>query len=328
MGPADLEEVMESINVINNANVIVGLENSDDAGVYRISSDIAIIQTLDFFTPIVDDPYKYGQIAVTNGLSDVYSMGGKPITAMNIVCFPCKKFSLDILKQILKGGLDVLTRAGVQLLGGHSVDDNEMKYGVSVTGVIHPDRVIKNCGLKNGDALILTKPLGTGVIGTVVKAGMAEDDVINSFVKIMSTLNDKPSEIMQRYEVHACTDVTGFGLIGHLKEMLSSDSYEIVVESRQLPLIPGAIENISMGLIPEGMYRNRDFIGDLCIAESSAKGELVDIAFDPQTSGGLLIGLPEKNASNLLSELQSSGVNEAKIIALVRDSDSQRIRIV
>ncbi len=319
---------MREIHPKRNENVIVGMETMDDAGVYRISSDIALIQTLDFFTPIVDDPYTYGRIAACNALSDVYSMGGKPITAMNIVCYPVKKFSLDILGEILKGGLDILNTADVQLLGGHSVEDNELKYGLSVTGVIHPDKVLRNIGLKQGDCLILTKPLGTGIIGTAIKAGSADEKIQEAFVRSMTTLNAKPAEIMHKYDIHACTDVTGFGLIGHISEMLSSYKLQIRINSKELPVLPGALEYAATGLIPGGLYKNRDYIGPLCKMADSVQRELADIVFDPQTSGGLLIGLPEKDAPALLSELQSNGIQDARILASVKESDEAKIIVV
>ena len=301
---------------------------NDDAGVYRLTDKVALIQTIDFITPIVDDPFTYGQIAACNSLSDIYAMGGSPLTALNVVCFPTKKFSLDRLSDILRGGLSVIQQAGAQLLGGHSVEDNEMKYGLSVTGIVHPDKVLKNNGLKAGDAIILTKALGTGIVATAVKAGSAEDEILKPFVASMATLNDRASHVMLGYNVHACTDVTGFGLVGHLREMLGNDPLEIVIASKELPLLPGALQKASLGLIPGGMYRNRDFVGDLCTVGEGVPAELADILFDPQTSGGLLIGLPEADAPDLLSEIHAQGISEASIVARVRDSLSQKITVL
>jgi selenide,water dikinase len=319
---------MRGISVPYDGNVIVGMDMNDDAGVYRLTDDIALIQTIDYITPIVDDPFTYGQIAACNSLSDIYAMGGRPLTALNVVCFPTKKFSLDRLSDILRGGLSVIQQAGAQLLGGHSVEDDEMKYGLSVTGIVHPDRVLENNGLKAGDAIILTKPLGTGIVATAVKAGSAEDEVLKPFITSMSTLNDKAAHVMLGYDVHACTDVTGFGLMGHLREMLGNDPLEIVVESKELPLLPGALHKASLGLIPGGMYRNRDFIGDLCTVGEGVPPELADILFDPQTSGGLLIGLSEADAPDLLSEMHAQGISEARIVARVRDSVLQKIVVL
>jgi selenide,water dikinase len=319
---------MRGISVPYDGNVIVGMDMSDDAGVYRLTEDIALVQTIDYITPIVDDPYVYGQIAACNSLSDIYAMGGRPLTALNVVCFPIKKFSLDRLRDILQGGLSVIQQVGVQLLGGHSVEDDEMKYGLAVTGIVHPDRVLKNNGLKDGDAIILTKPLGTGIVATAVKAGLAEDEFVGPFIQSMSTLNDKAAHIMLNYSIHACTDVTGFGLVGHLKEMLGNDTLEAAVESRELPLLPGALDNASMGLIPGGMYRNRDYIGALCSVGDDVPRELADILFDPQTSGGLLIGLSGDDAPDLLSDLHAHGLSEARIVARIRDSVSQKIVVL
>lgn len=319
---------MRGISVPYNGNVIVGMDMNDDAGVYRLTDKVALIQTIDFITPIVDDPFTYGQIAACNSLSDIYAMGGSPLTALNVVCFPTKKFSLDRLSDILRGGLSVIQQAGAQLLGGHSVEDNEMKYGLSVTGIVHPDKVLKNNGLKAGDAIILTKALGTGIVATAVKAGSAEDEILKPFVASMATLNDRASHVMLGYNVHACTDVTGFGLVGHLREMLGNDPLEIVIASKELPLLPGALQKASLGLIPGGMYRNRDFVGDLCTVGEGVPAELADILFDPQTSGGLLIGLPEADAPDLLSEIHAQGISAASIVARVRDSLSQKITVL
>jgi selenide,water dikinase len=290
------------------------METSDDAGVYRINDDTAIIQTLDFITPVTDDPFIFGQAAACNGLSDVYAMGGKPITVMNIVCFPTGTFSIDVLEKILSGGMDIIRKSGAQLLGGHSVDDVELKYGISVTGIVHPDRVIRNRSIMAGDSLVLTKPLGTGIISTVVKAGSATDKILKNYNRSITALNDRASAVMREFSVHACTDVTGFGLAGHLKEMLGVDDIEIVIESKNIPLLPGALENAAAGFIPGGTYRNRDFVGGLCRIDKSVKRELADIIFDPQTSGGLLIAVPEKDAVELQKRLAAEGVTDAAVI--------------
>lgn len=319
---------MKNLEVPENDNVIVGLETNDDAGVYRLTDDIALVQTIDFITPIVDDPFIYGQIAACNSLSDIYAMGGKPLTALNIVCFPTKKFSLDILAKIINGGHSILKRAGVAILGGHSVEDNEIKYGLSVTGIVHPEKVIQNNGLKRGDAIILTKPLGTGIIGTAVKGGIAEDEILSAYINSMTMLNNTASDIMKNYTIHACTDVTGFGLIGHLKEMLGNDNIEITVNSDKLPILPSAAGYASMGLIPGGMYRNRDYIGKLCSINRDVKSEIADIIFDPQTSGGLLLGLPEAEAPCLLKELHSGGIQKAEMIAKVKSDLQKKIIVI
>ncbi len=319
---------MENIKVPNDSSVIVGPDSFDDAGVYRLTDEIAVIQTVDFFTPIVDDPYIYGQIAACNALSDVYAMGGKPLTALNIVCFPVNKFSLDVLKRVLEGGLDILNKGGVQLLGGHSVEDDEMKYGLSVTGIVHPDKVITNNGLRNGDVLVLTKPLGTGIISTAIKRKSLNVDEVDDYIEVMRTLNDVPSEVMQDFEVHACTDVTGFGLIGHLKEMMAKDKLEIKINTKSLPLLTGVLESASKDMIPGGLNNNRKHIGPFCHVETSVSKEIGDIIFDPQTSGGLLIALPENQGDRMISELRSRGIDRAEIIGAVINSDGQKIRVL
>jgi len=316
---------MKRVEVTFDNNVLVGFDKSDDAGVYRISDDVALVQTLDFFTPIVDDPFTFGQIAAVNALSDVYAMGGRPLTAMNIVAFPTEKFSLDILSDILRGGQDILTLAGVQLLGGHTVDDPELKYGLSVTGTIHPGRVIKNQGLAPGDVIILTKPLGTGIISTAVKADMLDEPYQRPFVDSMTMLNKDAAEAAADFNLHACTDVTGFGLAGHLKEMIGNSPVEVSVKASSLPLLPGFQEYSDMGLVPAGLYRNRDFIGEFCLIEKDVPRHLGDALFDPQTSGGLLLALPKADASSLLAVLHQSGIHDAALIAEVEESGEPRM---
>ena len=222
--------------------MIVGLERADDAGVYKISEDLALIQTVDFFTPIVDDPYWFGQIAAANALSDIYAMGGEPKTAMNLVGFPLKQMDLSILRQILAGGIDKMKEAGVALIGGHSIEDGELKYGLSVTGFVHPKKVLTKGGMKPGDRLVLTKPLGTGVINTAIKGGLASADVIDKVIRLMATLNRDAATVMTRFPIHACTDVTGFGLLGHLAEMVVGTGYGVVLRVADIPILPEAIE--------------------------------------------------------------------------------------
>jgi len=327
LGPADLHEVMKNVHISYNDKVLVGFDKSDDAGVYKLTDEIALVQTLDFFTPIVDDFYTFGKIAATNSLSDVYAMGGNPITAMNIVAFPVTKFSLDKLSEILNGGLEVLNSAGVQLLGGHSIDDPELKYGMSITGTINPSKILLNNGIKDGDAIILTKPLGTGIIGTVVKAGMAEKKIIEPFINSMTQLNKDAAEIMTKYKINSCTDVTGFGLTGHLKEMISNDKIKIKIDSSKLPILPGVKENSEMGLVPAGLYNNKDFVGKFCKVDNSIPMHLVDLLFDPQTSGGLLISLPFEEAKKLVKKYNDFGMESAVIIAEVVDSDIASIEV-
>ena len=298
---------------------------SEDAGVYRLSDDLAIIQTVDFFTPIVDDPYMFGQIAAANALSDVYAMGGKPLTAMNIVCFPIKTIDISILREILKGGLEKMNEGGVTLVGGHSVEDSELKYGLSVTGTIHPSKVVTNVGAEAGDRLILTKPLGTGIVNTAIKGRMASKDSIDMVTKCMAGLNKRASEIMQEMEVNACTDVTGFGLLGHAFEMIDGTGNGIIINASNVPILPEAVSFAEMGMVPGGTYRNREFrIGRLDL-NPELSIYITDVFFDPQTSGGLLIAIPEKKAHELEKRLKQEGIQDAAIIGEVFDDPKERI---
>ncbi len=313
---------------MDDPNLIVGMDRADDAGVYKISKDLAIIQTVDFFTPIVDDPYMFGQIAAANSLSDVYAMGGQPLTAMNIVCFPIKMMDISILREILRGGLDKMKEAGVTLAGGHSVEDSELKYGLSVTGIIHPSRVLTNVGAKAGDRLILTKPLGTGIINTAIKAGMAKEESVAMVVHCMARLNRDASEVMQEVGARACTDITGFGLIGHAFEMIQGTGKGIVFYASQVPLFPEAVNFAKMGLVPGGTYRNRDFRMQQVDIDPAVLPYLSDILFDPQTSGGLLIAAPTEKAGKMIKRLKERGIEEAALIGEVVDDHKERIAVV
>jgi selenide,water dikinase len=281
---------------MSDPNLIVGIENSDDAGVYKLTEEIALIQTVDFFTPIVDDPYMFGQIAAVNSMSDIYAMGGKPLTAMNIVCFPIKELPGEILKKILLGGMEKIREAGAILVGGHSVEDSEIKYGLSVTGTVHPDRVIANNGAKKGDKLILTKPLGTGIISTAIKAGMASSEAIEEITLSMCTLNKKAGEIMQQVGANACTDITGFGLIGHLLEVLRAGNVGAILYHDMVPVFSEALTYAEMGLVPAGTYLNKNYYSCSVITDSDISIFKLDLLYDAQTSGGLLISLPEEKA--------------------------------
>lgn len=305
------------------------MEGFEDAGVYKLNDDLAIIQTLDFFTPIVDDPYTFGQVAAVNALSDVYAMGGRPLTAMNIICFPIKTMDISILQQILRGGLDKITEAGVTLVGGHSVEDNELKYGLSVTGVIHPQKVLRNRGAKAGDKLILTKPLGTGIVSTAIKGGVAEEALITESLLSMITLNKKAGELIaQTPEIHACTDVTGFGFIGHTCEMIEGTEVGVVIHAALVPYFQGIQELTTMGMLPGGLYRNKNFRLNMVEIEPYCPKWLVDILFDPQTSGGLLAALPASKAEELIKTMHAHGINNAAIVGDVVASPKGKIRII
>ncbi len=302
------------------------MEHGEDAGVYKLREDLAIIQTVDFFTPIVDDPYTFGQIAVVNALSDVYAMGGTPLTAMNIVCFPIKKMNISILRQILLGGLNKMREAGVLLIGGHSVEDPELKYGLSVTGTVHPEKVLLNSGARPGDRLILTKALGTGIAGTAIKAGIADEALIACSISSMNTLNKIAGDIVQMTpDVHACTDITGFGLLGHAAEMIEGQEIGIRFFSGRVPCFPGIRELAEMGILPAGLYRNRDFRMPLIDVSPDCPEWRFDILFDPQTSGGLLFALAADQAEPCLGRLHAAGVREASIVGEVHSSPAGRI---
>ena len=301
------------------------MDRPDDAGVYKITDDIAIIQTVDFFTPIVDDPYWFGQIAAANALSDVYAMGGVPKTAMNLVAFPLKQMDISILRQIIQGGLDKMKEAGVVLLGGHSVEDDELKYGLSVTGFIHPDRILTKKDLKVGDRLILTKPLGTGIINTAIKGGLASAEIIETVTHLMATLNRDAAEIMQDYPVHACTDITGFGLLGHLAEMVVDSEFGVEIQANRVPLLPESLEYAAMGLVPAGLYKNREFRQAMVDISPSVDTFIQDILFDPQTSGGLLICVDRKSTEDLADRLKEKGMDKTAIIGEVLPEPKGRI---
>ena len=293
------------------------MENLDDAGVYRLSDDLAIIQTVDFFTPIVDDPYAFGQIAVANALSDVYAMGGKPLTAMNLVCFPIDSMDISILESILKGGLDKMRDAGVVLIGGHSIDDAEMKYGLSVTGTVHPEKLVTNAGARPGDKVILTKRLGTGIISTAIKADVVDEGLKERVTRSMTALNKDASELMQETGVHACTDITGYGFLGHSVELAGSSQISLEFNVDSVPYFPKVLEFAEQGLRPGGLARNRDYYSCKVEFAGEISQNMQDVLYDPQTSGGLLICVERAKAELLLKRLKEAGVADAAIIGEV-----------
>ena len=306
-------------------NVIIGLDRADDAGVYQLSDDLALIQTVDFFTPIVDDPYSFGQIAAANALSDVYAMGGTPKTAMNLVAFPVKEMNLTVLRQIIQGGLDKLSEARVVLIGGHSIEDKELKYGLSVTGFVHPTRVLTKKNLQPGDRLVLTKPLGTGIINTAIKAGMVSAELTDKVTQLMAALNQDAARIMLNFKVNACTDVTGFGLLGHLAEMVCGSNGSVRVFSSQVPIIAEALEFASMGMIPAGAHNNRKFREQMTTFAEKVERALQDVLFDPQTSGGLLISVNRDQADDLVAALKDGGIDDTALIGEVLANPEEKI---
>lgn len=292
-----------------------------------MSKDLALIQTVDFFTPVVDDPYWFGRIAAANAMSDVYAMGGVPKTAMNLVAFPVEEMDISVLRRVLEGGLDTMREAGVVLVGGHSVEDREFKYGLSVTGFIHPSRVLLKRNLQTGDLLILTKPLGTGIVNTAIKGGLAPPELVERVTSLMAALNRRAAEIMRRFEVHACTDVTGFGLLGHLAEMLSGTGKGVRLYASSIPFLQEALEYAGMGLVPAGAYRNKAFRKEMVEWDPLVDPLLLDIFFDPQTSGGLLMAVSSKEAIQLLAALHEQGIVDAALIGEVLEQPSERIQV-
>ena len=327
MGPGDLDRALCGIEFPTDENLIIGLERADDAGVYKVTDDLAIIQTVDFFTPIVDDPYCFGQIAAANALSDIYAMGGIPKTAMNLVAFPITYMDIEVLRQILQGGLDKMKEAGVVLVGGHSIEDKELKYGLSVTGFTHPDRVLTKKNLQTGDRLILTKPLGTGIVNTAIKGKLASAEIIEIVTHLMATLNREAAEIMESFSVHACTDITGFGLLGHLTEMVKNSGCGVRLDSKCIPILPETVSYASMGLIPAGAYRNREFYQPIVTFDPSVERVIQDILFDPQTSGGLLICIGKEEADALLEGLKGKKVRDAAMVGEVISEPAEKILV-
>ncbi len=305
LAPGDLAQVLSKLPKQNNENVIVGFDRSDDAGVFRLNADTALVQTLDFFTPVADDPETYGRIAAVNSLNDVYAMGGTPLSALSIVCYP-QKGDWEILGQILTGGQKAMNDEGVVVIGGHSVDDKEMKFGYAVTGTIHPDRVVTNAGAKPGDLLILTKAIGTGAINTAVKHGKASPEAEAAALIAMTTSAAKASRVMQSIGANACTDVTGFGLLGHAYEMAKASNVTLNVDSTVVPLLPDVLELISQGMLTRGDKNNRVYVGETVNINTSVSSEMQSALFDPQTAGGLLISLMESAAEQFLKEMPNA----------------------
>ena len=317
---------MSKLPKFEDGRLLVGLETSDDAAIYKISDDIAVIQTLDFFTPVVDDPYLFGQIAAANALSDVYAMGGVPKLALNIVCFP-NCLDVEILGEIRRGGADKVKEAGAVLAGGDSVQDDEPKYGLSVTGFVHPDKVYKNSGCRPGDVLILTKQIGSGVVNTAVKAQMASQEAAQESARVMASLNRKAGEAAAAYTVHACTDVTGFGLLGHCAEMAKAGNVTLDISVGDVAYLKGAKDYARMGLVPAGAYRNREFVQP-DLDDGNIEEVYLDLLCDPQTSGGLLFSVPEAEAAGLLSDLRGRKIEtEVSVIGRVLEKQEKLIRL-
>ena len=323
VGAGVLAQLLGDMQVLRDPNLLVGFDKSDDAAVYKVSDELALVQTVDFFPPIHDDPYTFGQIAATNALSDVYAMGGEPKLALNIMAVP-KDMPSDAVHELLRGGYDKAYEAGAIIVGGHSILDEEPKYGLAVTGFVHPDRVLTNSGARPGDVLLLTKPLGIGVLTTAAKAGLTSKAGMELAVRLMTTLNRAARDIMVKHRVHACTDVTGFSLLGHGLEMAEGSDVELHLDIHAIDLIPEAVELARMGILPEGMYRNRNFAepyvdaGDVALAWQ-------DVLYDPQTSGGLLIAVDPADADALYAELKTAVPSAQRIGAVEAYRGGKRI---
>lgn len=322
-----LAEVLSGLPRITDENLLVGCDSFADAGVYRVREDLALVQTLDFFTPVVDDPYLFGQVAAANALSDVYAMGARPLTALNIVCFPHRTLAAEVLREILRGGLDKITEAGALLVGGHSVDDAEPKYGLSVTGVVHPDKLITNSAARPGDSLVLTKPIGSGLILTAARAGMDSPGELAAVVRSMTALNKNASESMQETGVNAATDITGFGLLGHARELALASKVALEISFGAVPLFRGALQAAAMGLIPGGAYGNRDYVAEGLRPDEAVGEREIDVLCDPQTSGGLLIAAAPDREKFLLAALSRRGVTGA-VIGKAVAGEPGRVRVL
>lgn len=321
LAPSDLAQVLGKLPKQHNENVIVGFETADDAAVYRLSDEMALVQTVDFFTPVADDPETYGRIAAINSLNDVYAMGGTPISALSIVCYP-QKGDWDILGAILAGGQAAMNEAGVVVIGGHSVDDKEMKFGYAVTGVIDPKKVVTNAGAQVDDVLILTKPIGTGAINTAVKRGKARPDTEAAAIKAMTTSAAAASKVMQKVGANACTDVTGFGLLGHGYEMAKGSNVTLNIDSKRVPLLPDVLELIADGMLTRGDKNNRVYVGETVRIAETVSGVMQSALFDPQTAGGLLISLPTLAAEAFIAEMPDS-----QIIGTVSEHSGRLIEV-
>jgi selenide,water dikinase len=324
---AFLKQVLKDLPLVDDPRVIVGVPAGDDAGVYDMGNGQALVQTVDVFTPSVDDPYTFGQVAAANSVSDIYAMGGKPITAVSVLGFPVRKIPDKAMNDILSGGIDKMNEAGVAIIGGHSINDSEIKAGFAVTGTIDKNKIMTNSNAKPGDVLILTKPLGTGIVAFAYQIGRAETGSVEAATKSMTTLNKKAAELMIKFGAHACTDVTGFSLCGHLSEMALSSGVDVEVIWDEIPLFPGVLENAAASILPGAIERNKESCGSRIIASDALPQEMVDICFDAQTSGGLLISIAAKDAEKFLKALHGEGISAAAIIGKITGKGSGLVHI-
>lgn len=322
-----MSEALKHLKPSEDPNLLVGFETSDDAAVYRVAPDLAFISTVDFITPPVDDPYWFGQIAAANALSDIYAMGGKPLTALNLVMYPSEKLPLRHLTDILRGGHDKVMEAGASMAGGHTVDDNEPKYGLAVTGIVHPDRIYTNCGAQPGDILVLTKPLGTGVLFNACRSGKLRYKMLEPLLPMIASLNEKAMEITRGYDIHACTDITGFGIVGHAFEMAAGSNVQVTLDFKELPLYPDALKMYKKGETTKSNRANREMSEEALEITAKLTKEEEEILFDPQTSGGLLIAIPETQVQKMLKRLKRSLKEGVAIVGKIEAADKPRIRI-
>ncbi len=322
MPPKFLAEALSSIKQAEHPDLLVGFNKADDAGVYRISPDSALVQSVDFFPPIVDDPYQFGQITAANSVSDIYAMGGKPLTALNIVCFPLDKFPPETLTQIIDGAQSKLKEADVTVVGGHSIKDKEIKFGLSITGLVNPDKMLTNSGAKAGDKLFLTKPLGTGIITTAIKQNKADEALTKLVIETMSSLNKTACELMLKHNAHSATDITGFGLLGHTYEMAAGSEVTIRIFSDKVPLLPQAKELASEGILTGGAAANREYLEGKISIPDNLDPNLEHVLFDPQTSGGLLVSVPAGSAEHFSNALKQAGLCHEIIGEVVASEDS------
>ena len=322
VGAKELSEILTGLKIKYDENLIVGFDKSDDAAVYRINDELAIVQTIDFFPPIADDPYIFGQIAAANALSDIYAMGGEPKIALNVMCIP-KDMPRETVNKILRGGYDKVYEAGAVIAGGHSIFDDEPKYGLTVTGFVNPEKILTNSGAEAGDVLILTKALGSGILTSAVKAELISENALKSLIRTMTGLNKTARDIMVKYNVHACTDVTGFGLLGHLSEMCLASGKGAEINAKSLCILPETVSFAKIGIIPEGMYRNREF-AEKYVDTGDKSLYFQDILFDPQTSGGLLIAVDPNDANKFFAELYEA-LPDARIIGKITEVQGDKL---
>ena len=325
--PKQLEEILKYLPLPQDPNILVDIDTHDDAGVYKINDDLALVLTTDFFPPVCSDPYEFGQIAAANSISDVYAMGGDPVLALNIMMFPASKLPMEVYAEIMKGGFDKASEAGVRIIGGHTIDDITPKYGLAVVGYIHPEKIITNSGAKSGDYLIMTKPIGTGIIMAGQRLELTSEDDISEAIGLMKQLNKSGAEVMKKYSIKGATDITGFGLAGHALKMAKASSVTITFNMKKVPLIGNTYSLIEDGCIPGASFRNLDFVEEYLYSAPDIDYNLKMIAFDAQTSGGLLMSVHSKMAEAVLKDLHAAGLTSASIIGVVTEFQDKYINL-